>query len=71
MKKNAYTLAEKIRQDAENQDNSIDKITISLGICEYDFDSYKNTVKKADIALYKAKELGRNRTVKYSNINIL
>lgn len=67
--KNAYTLAEKIRQDAENKDNSIDKITVSLGICEYDFDSYKNTVKKADIALYKAKELGRNKTIKYSSIS--
>lgn len=66
--KTAYALAEKIRKEVENQNNGINKITISLGVCEYDFNSYKNTVKKADMALYKAKELGRNRTIKYSNM---
>ena len=65
---NAYQLCERIRQAVENHDFStgkdIIKITISMGIF---FKDSKNTInsqsmiKKADEALYKAKQNGRNR----------
>jgi diguanylate cyclase (GGDEF)-like protein len=41
--------------------------TISIGVSEFPVDSEKTwqTIKFADVALYKAKELGRNRVVKF------
>jgi len=65
---NTYQLCERIRQAVENHDFStgkdIIKITISMGIF---FKNSKDTInsqsmiKKADEALYKAKQNGRNR----------
>ena len=49
--------------------DGIQKITISLGICEYNGLDYKESVNKADQALYKAKQTGRNKSVAYSNIS--
>jgi diguanylate cyclase (GGDEF)-like protein len=63
----AARLANKIRNEVEKGDNGISKVTISLGICQYK-DSYLETVKKADTALYYAKEHGRNQAIKYSSI---
>jgi diguanylate cyclase (GGDEF)-like protein len=65
----AFNTAEDIRKSVEMQDNGINKITISLGVCQYDYKSYRNTVNKADEALYYAKEHGRNQTIAYSEMN--
>lgn len=60
-------VAEKLR--AETQKHNFDKVgskTISLGVAEFiRGDTPDDLVKKADTALYKAKEEGRNRVVKY------
>ena len=70
-KENALSLCESIRQhikdfrfnNEESQPNG--DLTISMGISSYPEDGMtgEELVKKADIALYKAKELGRNRVV--------
>lgn len=58
----AKIVAQRIRELIENYKYDNQNITISLGICEYkaeyDFDKF---YKKVDIALYSAKENGRNR----------
>ncbi|NCB14092.1 MAG: GGDEF domain-containing protein, partial [Erysipelotrichia bacterium] len=68
----AYILAEKIRQNIENSSfkdgNQEVKVTISLGISQLlendeDLDS---VIKRADKALYMAKEKNRNISVIYS-----
>jgi diguanylate cyclase (GGDEF)-like protein len=64
---NAARLANNIRETVEFGNNGISNITISLGICQYK-DSYIGTVKKADMALYYAKEHGRNKAIRYSDI---
>jgi diguanylate cyclase (GGDEF)-like protein len=67
----AFTIAEKLRTAIENKEITIDNnkhinFTISIGIDRIDY-SDKNTLDKAldraDKALYKAKETGRNKTV--------
>ena len=62
--KGAFLLAEKIRLLIE-ENSSIDiKITASLGVGVYDQKESKTEFfEKVDNALYKAKELGRNRVV--------
>lgn len=61
----AYQLAEKLRSLIE-QHNFINgrRITVSIGISEYKSDTSPTLLEKADQAMYKAKEMGRNRTVK-------
>lgn len=63
----AEVVAEKLR--AEIQKHEFDAVgtkTISLGVAEFtEGDTPDDLVKKADTALYKAKEEGRNRVVKY------
>ncbi|MBL7049117.1 MAG: diguanylate cyclase, partial [Nitrospira sp.] len=48
-------------------DGSITK-TISLGVSEFpkDTDNFWQAIEYADAALYLAKEMGRNRAVKFS-----
>jgi len=70
-KENALSLCEAIRQhikdfrfnNEESQPNG--DLTISMGISSYPEDGLtgEELVKKADFAMYKAKELGRNRVV--------
>ncbi|WP_345993168.1 diguanylate cyclase [Sulfurimonas sp. HSL-1716] len=66
--KGALHLAQKIRKNVETLEvvsdkNEIIKFTISIGISEInsDDDSIESSIKRADNAMYKAKEGGRNR----------
>ncbi|MEO5343488.1 MAG: diguanylate cyclase [Gammaproteobacteria bacterium SHHR-1] len=68
----AMETGEKIRQAVENTKfqiagGSISK-TLSIGIANYPSDSatFWQTVKYADVALYKAKETGRNRVIQFA-----
>ncbi len=62
----AKNLAQKIRKNIENYKfDKVEKITISLGVSEYQGETLENLIKKCDIALYKAKENGKNRVEIY------
>ncbi|MDD2267358.1 sensor domain-containing diguanylate cyclase [Sulfuricurvum sp.] len=58
-------LSERLRQKiAENNFAVVDKVTVSIGITQYcDNKSVDDMIKRADQALYIAKEHGRNRVV--------
>lgn len=62
----AYTLSEHIRLNIQNTIfDSVNKITISAGISQISSDlDEKSIITKADEALYRAKEKGRNRVEK-------
>lgn len=68
----ACGIAEKIRIEVENLKIQIGSITlkktISIGIADFPGDSatFWQAVKFADIALYQAKETGRNRVIRFS-----
>lgn len=66
-KDNAYILAEKIRSIVEKYNfYEVGTKTISLGISSFEKnDTIETLFKKADEALYNAKESGRNKTVIY------
>lgn len=61
----AMILAEKIRLAVKNFTfEQVGHKTISLGICTFeDGDDVESLIKKADMALYKAKETGRDKLV--------
>lgn len=65
--KTAMNVAERIRKQVESKvvvyDNNELKVTISIGISSYNFDleSAKSLVDRADKALYESKQNGRNR----------
>ncbi len=65
----AAIIAEKIRYAIEFGvfDHDI-KTTTSIGVAEYDFkqNDARELLRKADIALYQAKNEGRNKVVKYN-----
>lgn len=67
----ALPIAEKIRSAVEAMKVQIAggtlQKTISIGIADFpgDCDTFWQTVKYADVALYKAKEQGRNRVVRF------
>ncbi|MEN3028090.1 MAG: GGDEF domain-containing protein [Aquificaceae bacterium] len=64
-------LAEKIRKAVENHTieapGVVLKKTVSVGVSEFPVDGDKiwQCIKFADVALYKAKEMGRNRVVRF------
>ena len=68
----ADNVAEKIRLAVENLQVQVAGITlqktISIGIADFPTDSetFWQAVKFADVALYRAKESGRNRVVRFS-----
>lgn len=59
----AFKRAEHIRSSIERYIFDIKdlKVTVSIGLSEYDGNDAKSTIKSADILLYKAKKNGRNR----------
>lgn len=67
----AMQVAENIRQAVEklriNVGGTVLQKTISIGMADYpdDSDTFWQTVKFADVALYRAKEGGRNRVVRF------
>ncbi|MCG8708870.1 diguanylate cyclase [Brenneria sp. 4F2] len=67
----AYSFVERLREKIQNhkirlQNNQIITITISAGIAEYSgHPDYEYLINAADVALYKAKSNGRNRTEFY------
>ncbi len=68
-KSDAFILAERVRNGIESADLSVDTsssfdgVTVSLGVSaiEEGTEDFKELIKKADSALYQAKENGRNR----------
>jgi len=70
----ALVIAQKIREetlniDIKTEDNKI-KFTISIGLSKIDIQNDENieiSIKKADDALYKAKNNGKNRVCLYNN----
>jgi len=68
-KEAAYCLAQRLREElAKVKFEDLPPITISLGIATFPSDStdIEELIKKADAAMYQAKQKGRNRVVKYS-----
>lgn len=61
--KGAVDIAERIRRTvSEHTFDPVANVTVSMGVVQYRVDeSMESFVKRSDIALYQAKELGRNR----------
>jgi len=67
----AFIKAEKIRKSVKEiffNDYPDLKISISIGVALAKNHSRVELIRSADIAMYKAKSLGKDRVVKYSNI---
>lgn len=65
----AFRLAERLRENiCKNQDQALPKVSVSLGIATYPLDGtdIDSLIKKADAALYEAKQSGRDKVVSYS-----
>jgi len=66
----AFELAEKLRKLIEKTDfPKVKNVTCSFGVCEYNNNSTEKFLKNVDLALYKAKENGRNQVIVYSDKN--
>jgi polar amino acid transport system substrate-binding protein len=63
--KEAYRLAERLRNSLENSDfDEAKKVTASFGVASFSVtDKRDDLIERADKRLYKAKESGKNKTV--------
>ncbi|MDA8233872.1 MAG: GGDEF domain-containing protein [Clostridia bacterium] len=73
----AFRVAERIRQAVDNfvfncPDGTPTKVTVSLGIACFPWDSENKSelISHADLALYKAKQTGRNKVCIYVDDNL-
>ncbi|MFH1868345.1 MAG: diguanylate cyclase [Candidatus Omnitrophota bacterium] len=74
-KHHAYNIIERLRDAVEKtfkreeKEGAFPSLTISSGIASFPHDARnkESLIKKADDALYKAKEIGKNKTVIYSS----
>jgi diguanylate cyclase (GGDEF)-like protein len=69
-KEAAFCLAERLREELSKVSlENFPQITISLGIVTYPSDGtdIEDLIKKADAAMYAAKQAGRNKVVKYTH----
>jgi len=64
-KQDALSTAERIRISCEEQEINGRKLTVSVGIASFPHDatSKQDLIKKADLALYRAKSEGKNRVI--------
>lgn len=60
--KHAKSVAERIRESVQSMAN----ITVSIGVAIHEGHSWEESVNHADLALYRAKNNGRNNVVVYS-----
>ncbi len=72
----AMTVAEKIRESISSESSKAgdlvpESVTVSIGVASFPDDAkdMRKLISCADIALYTAKDLGRNRVVAYREIN--
>lgn len=68
---NAFVVAEKFRKKIENTDIQSMRVTVSIGVSAYpqaQAKSAEELIKLADNALYAAKKGGRNRVVRWDQI---
>lgn len=65
--KSAMLIAEKLCNSVRNTDfGTGERVTISIGLTEYQKnDNIDSIVKRADLALYQAKQSGKDRVVSY------
>lgn len=66
-KEECFEKAQKVRESIENFPFKYRKITVSIGLSTFTdvMGELNDTSKKADLALYQSKELGRNRVTVY------
>ena len=63
----AYKVAERLRKRVEQTNFSCGRVTISIGLAEWRHgEQASDLLARSDLALYAAKESGRNRVIKYA-----
>lgn len=63
----AVRVAERTRNAIAEDQNGIKRISISIGVSQYDGSDYMKAIDEADKALYQAKTTGRNKVVAYED----